>query len=115
MRKKLTIRTAYLYLFSLVGLVLITVGMVRLVNLGLKVYIFTDADISYRYPGPVPKLIPEERDVVREEPTKEELEVYYEKERRSRRQRDAAGAFAALIIGVPLYLYHWTLIRREHD
>ncbi|HDY73204.1 MAG TPA: hypothetical protein ENH86_01370 [Candidatus Jorgensenbacteria bacterium] len=115
MRKRLTIRTAYLYLFSLVGLVLIIVGMVRLVNLGLKVYIFTDADISYRYPGPAPKLIPGESDAVREEPTKEELDAYYEKERRSRRQRDAAGAFASLIIGVPLYVYHWTLIRRERD
>ncbi len=32
---------------------------------------------------------------------------------RSRRQREAAGAIALLLVGLPLYLYHWRTIRRE--
>ena len=50
MERKEIIRVIYLYLFSFVGLVLITVGMVRLVDLGLKVYIFKKADQVLIYP-----------------------------------------------------------------
>ena len=44
------IRKIYLYLFSLIGLVLVVIGCVQLVNLGLKAYIFTAADQYYSYP-----------------------------------------------------------------
>ena len=42
------IRKIYLYLFSLIGLVLVVIGCVQLVNLGLKAYIFTAPTISIR-------------------------------------------------------------------
>ena len=44
------IRKIYLYLFSLIGLVLVVIGCVQLVNLGLKAYVFTAADQYYTYP-----------------------------------------------------------------
>ena len=50
MNKYPLIRKIYLYLFALIGLVLITIGCVRLVGLGLKTYIFTKADIYIEYP-----------------------------------------------------------------
>ncbi len=50
MERKELIRTIYLYLFSLVGLVLVVIGLVQLVDLGLKAYVFTKADQYIRYP-----------------------------------------------------------------
>ena len=53
------IRTVYLYLFSLVGLTLMVIGAVRLIDLGLKTYIFTEADAPSAlhemppYPAPI--------------------------------------------------------------
>ena len=44
------IRKIYLYTFSLVGLVLVVIGGVRLVGLGLKAFVFTKADVYYEYP-----------------------------------------------------------------
>jgi hypothetical protein len=31
----------------------------------------------------------------------------------ARRQRQAATALAMILVGLPIYLYHWRLIRRE--
>lgn len=39
---KFTIRKIYLYLFSLVGLILIIMGSVGLINLGLQLTFFKD-------------------------------------------------------------------------
>ena len=50
MNKYPFIRKIYLYLFALIGLVLIVIGCVRLVGLALKTYIFTKADVYYEYP-----------------------------------------------------------------
>jgi len=40
----MNIRTLYLYLFSFVGLLILIIGSIQLIDLGLKVFIFTDAD-----------------------------------------------------------------------
>ena len=44
MEKHSLIRTIYLYTFSLIGLVLIIIASVNMINLGLKTFIFTEAD-----------------------------------------------------------------------
>jgi hypothetical protein len=31
----------------------------------------------------------------------------------ARRQRDAASSIAMIVVGIPLFLYHWRVIRRE--
>lgn len=113
MKKESIIRKIYLYSFSLLGLVLVVIGAVRLVTLGLKVYIFTKADINYIYPAP--KVVPAEDGKVREvaEPSQEEISKYNEEQAASQRQRDAAESLAMLIVGVPLYVYHWNVTKRE--
>ena len=53
------IRTIYLYLFALVGLALLIVGVVRFLDMGLKAYVFTKAEDTerlgqrYYYSGPI--------------------------------------------------------------
>ncbi len=104
-----------MYLFALVGLVLITIGCVRLVSLALKTYVFKQADIYYEYP-PYMKPVPALEDAARgttTEPTKEEIDEYQKKQRTSNRQREAAESIAFILVGVPLYFYHWRVIQKE--
>ena len=111
------IRKIYLYLFALVGLALVTIGGVRLVGLGLKAFIFTKADVYYEYPMARPIKTPpidSEKEIVDfEQPSKEEIEEFQRKQKSSQRQREAADSLAMIIVGLPLYLYHWNLIKRN--
>lgn len=117
MNKYPLIRKIYLYLFALIGLVLITIGCVRLVGLGLKTYIFTKADIYIEYPMARPIKIASveagKETVKMEQPTIEELEEYQNKQQASNRQREAAESLAFIIVGLPLYLYHWKIIKQD--
>lgn len=136
------IRAVYLYIFSLLGLVLLTIGGVRFVDMGLKAFVFIKADEEQRIyfrQAPFPT-VPLEKITVRKDDgtleqkeggitlTREEktaitvwLENYnkWEKQRAeidpvtSRRHRDASMNLAFILIGLPLYLYHWSVIKKE--
>ncbi len=142
MKKGSLIRTIYLYLFALVGLTLLVIGFVMLVNLGLKMFVFKQADPAYvdrpslsvvRI-GPE-KTITDEDFVSAIEKCQEKCELTEDQQiqmeswladyqvwqtyqtetdyRAERRQKDAARAFSFILIGLPLYLFHWTVIRKE--
>ncbi|MBI5147832.1 MAG: hypothetical protein HZA37_01625 [Parcubacteria group bacterium] len=115
MNKYPIIRKIYLYLFALVGLSLVTIGGVRLVGLGLKTYVFTKADIYYEYPTTRPTMLPmlDGKEIEAKQPTKEEVEEYQNKQQTANRQREAAEALAFIIVGLPLYLYHWSVIKKD--
>jgi hypothetical protein len=135
------VRTIYLYLFALVGLALMSVGAVQLVKVGLKATIFTKADDMYHGVSQPPMKIPAPYREVREEDFVAAVEKCQEKCELSedqknqiaswlrdyrdwqnepktdfktqQRQRELASAISLLIIGLPLYLYHWGIIRKE--
>lgn len=131
--KRSVIRTIYLYLFTLIGLSLITIGTVRIVDMALKAFIFTEAEQEEQFYRQQPPVITKsllDTNTSGEEVTltieeKEELDriitEYQNWENqnqqvdfiRSRRHRDAASSLAQILIGLPLYLYHWFLIKRE--
>lgn len=128
------VRTIYLYLAALIGLVLLTIGGIRLLDLGLKATVFTQAEseerLSWRQP-PMPAILerverigrgeelplePGERAAIRQwladyERWKEQSERV--DPIRSRRERNASTSLAMILIGLPLYLYHWRTIRRD--
>lgn len=130
--KRSWIRSLYLYLAALFGLVLLSIGSVRLLDMGLRAWIFTKADSERRIyafqppmPPPTERL---ERFTGREDLTEEEramvrqwLEEYRNWRERSagidpvtaEQHRTAASSLAMILIGLPLYLYHWRLIRVE--
>ncbi len=141
MTKYPLIRTIYLYLFSLVGLVLLIIGSARFVDMGLKAYVFTRAEdeerIIYKQP-PYPsirleKIAEAEGDVITSkdgeiilsESEKVSIERWiadynsWEENRSkidpvtSRRHRNSATNLSLILIGLPLYLYHWMVIRKE--
>jgi hypothetical protein len=116
------LRIVYIYLFSLIGLVLMIIGSVQLVNLGLKTYIFTKADQEQFYYEPRPVTIGKDGQPIEEKlsPAEEEKQKREAEERQkeatsSRRQREAANAIAYLIIGFPVYFYHWRLAQKEKN
>jgi len=136
MNKYPLVRTIYLYLFALVGLTLLVIGSVRFVDMGLKAFIFTKADEEQRLnyiqpssPYPIEKFQSitqsPETTVTLTESEKVSLQMWladYEswKKRRdaidpilSQRQRDASFNLAMIIVGLPLYLFHWWLIKKE--
>ncbi len=103
----MNLRLLYLYLFSFVGLLIVVIGGIQLVNLGLKMTIFKDAD---RYYIATPML--SEKGVPLE--SKEDVEKRQNQEMKSQRQRDLTNSVSMLFVGVPLYLYHWRTIKKEN-
>ncbi|MCL4406275.1 MAG: hypothetical protein M1586_01070 [Patescibacteria group bacterium] len=107
------VKIVYLYLFSLIGLVLIVVASVKLVNLGLKALVFTAADQYYSYPSAKPTS--ETKDGGYVEPDPEEIAAFNRRQLKQQREREAADALAMLIVGAPLYIYHWRLAVGKKD
>lgn len=108
---KFSIRLLYLYLFSFIGLIIAVIGTIQLVDLGMKVYIFKDAD-RYDYPLTT-KFDPNGKEVELTEKEKEEQKAQQDTETTRNRQRQASNAIAMLLVGIPLYKYHWSTIKRE--
>jgi len=102
------IKRIYVYLFSAIGLVLVVIGAVQFINLGLKMYVFTRADSYYNYPLPI---VTEKGQPA--QPDQKMLDEYQKNNLVSQRQRDAANALAMIIVGAPLFLYHWRVARKQ--
>jgi len=140
MKKHSLVRTVYLYIFALLGLVLLIIGGVNFLNMGLKAFIFTQAEEEQRLlykQMPVPFSISRIEELEKEIETGEEICLSEEekisienwladynnwKEDRlkidpvtARRHRDASLNLSLILIGLPLYLYHWQIINRETE
>ncbi|MCR4322498.1 MAG: hypothetical protein NUV61_00210 [Candidatus Azambacteria bacterium] len=137
-KKNTLIRTIYLYTFSLVGLVLVVIGGVRFVDMGLKAWVFTRADEEQRMwqkQPPMPMVAEKRIEGAVQSTTSKEV-VFTDEEKTamqewlasyanwktqqekfdpitSQRQREAAGALSFILVGLPLYFYHWRVIKRE--
>lgn len=139
MDKHSLIRTIYLYLFAIVGLTLLVIAGVSFINMGLKAFIFTKADeqirLEYKQPplAPVPvgklnqiqteaaagkQIALSESEVQQIDQWLADYKNYQDTRAKidpvtTQRQNDASINLAMIIIGLPLYLYHWGIIRRE--
>ncbi len=121
------VRTVYLYLFALLGLIFMSIGGIRLTDLALRTFIFTTADQEERYRMAMPPSPPPVRAVEGEltaadeeliEQWRQDYAAWQDEGRRidpvrARRDRTAASSLAMIIIGLPLYLYHYRRIRAE--
>ena len=102
------IRKVYLYLVTFIGIVVTVIGCINILDLGLKTFIFKEADSFVEYPRPVPLEEGKQSTI-----SKEEQEKYHQKELVSRRQRQASSAIAMIVVGFPLYKYHWHTLKKE--
>lgn len=135
------IRTIYLYLFALVGLAMLVVGLSMIINLGLKTWIFTQADKMDNYNNqPMPLYLSSDIKVAQEvkvcadkceltQTQKEQVDSWltnYEEWKNSEknrdpnfyqkqnRQRQAATAISLILVGLPLWLFHWGVIKKDN-
>ncbi len=130
--KKSIIRLIYLYLVSLIGLVVFLIGGVGIVNTGLNLALNVDDTFYnspkmmcrepyqfYSYTGrPVPAK-PEEMKPV-DTNSQEYKDCVKEQEEQSKKQadnnrrREIAQSLAMMILGAPIWLYHWNVIQRDN-
>lgn len=102
---KFNLRLLYLYLFSLVGLLIVVIGGIRMVDLGIKTFVFKDAD-KYEISFSI------KNDGV-SEISVEEQEAIQSRDLVRQKQRELSGALSMILIGLPLYLYHWNIIQKS--
>lgn len=103
---KFNLRLLYLYLFSFVGLMIVVIGSIQLVDLGLKTYVFKNADRYPFYPMTVPKDDPGYISI-------EDQKKQQDEQVNQQRQQQFVTSISMLMVGLPLYLYHWQTIKRE--
>ena len=103
------VKKIYIYLFSAIGLVIVIIGSVQLINLGLKAFIFIKADVYYSYPAPVTA----EKGQIVQQPDQKAVDEFQRNQTTSQRQSTASNAIAMIIVGAPLFIYHWTIARKS--
>lgn len=127
--KSKLIRTIYLYIVVLVSLIFTGVGAGRILNTGLKYYIFPEAEKKSYYEcsqqPPVYALEAGQLKGVATEDQKKQLDQLlndYEnwKENSSgekcikpARQNNIIDAFTMLLIALPICLFHWRIIKKD--
>ena len=129
------IRVVYYYLFALVGLVLVIIALINGINLALKMTVFKQADLDtygYQKQPPIPASLEKQvgdlgsnKELSLSETNKKEIQNWLTdykawKEQQAKvdpviaqRQREASTAIAMLVIGLPLFLFHFLIIKKE--
>jgi len=134
--KQPIIRTIYLYLISAITIIIILIGLIGITNLILKEYIFNvktwgelDEDFTYICdPEMMMHIDTSSRNLVDDKPEltaeekkqKEKNCIKEEKEKQQRRdandfKRDMVTWISMLLISLPLYLFHWNLIKKDNE
>lgn len=118
--KSAFLKNLYLYLVSFVALMMIVFSTGEIINLALRTYIFTKADKNfYGYPEPIcdtasPTGTPRGKEYVGSPClNKAEREKQEAENRSAQRQRDLVRDVSFLIVGLPLFAYHWRLARKK--
>lgn len=103
---KFSLRLLYLYLFSFVGLLITIIGSIQILDIGLKNYVFHVSDYTY-YPETVPaesgKPMVDQAELARRN----------QLEQANNTKRQFSNSLAMILVGVPVYLYHWKTIKKE--
>lgn len=112
------IKNIYLYLVSFVALMMIIFSAADLVNILLRTYVFTKADQNYyNYPTPAcPALAPGNTTSTKENSgcINQEEQLQADKNNRdAQRQRDLVRDISLIVVAVPVFAYHWKIIRKR--
>mgnify|MGYP000342010364 CR=1 FL=1 len=104
---KLNLRLLYLYLFSFVGLIITVIASIGLLDLALETYVFRVEETSY-YQEPAPVREGEDPKI-----SQEEFMIRQKEDQSNQRKRKLSNSLASIMVGAPLYLYHWKTIKKE--
>ena len=121
-----TIKSIYFYLVSFVALMMVVFSTADIINIVLKTWVFTAADKDmYAYPRavcevptpatpPDPKAVPA---VSKEDCEKQNAENIKQQEasRVAQKQRDVVRDISMIVVGIPLFLIHWRILRKKEE
>jgi len=109
----MSLKKAYLYLVSIISLVIMVVGGIILINLALKTWVFTQADRYPSYPCYAPVAVPDSKAAGCDQQAIDAQKKAEEQNRSSTRQQQAAQAIAMILVATPVWWYHWRAARKE--
>lgn len=110
----MSLKKAYLYLVSVISLVIAVVGAIMIINLALKTWVFPKADNNVYYQAPCVSSYDTTGKPQGCDQAQQELLAKQDAENRaSQKQRDAAQALAMIIVATPVWYYHWKMARKE--
>ncbi|MEK7131381.1 MAG: hypothetical protein AAB797_01420 [Patescibacteria group bacterium] len=124
--KSRIIKTIYFYLVSFVALMMVVFSTADTINIALKTWVFTQADKDmYSYPRAVCEITtpvaPSDAKSV-PAPTKADCEKSNEENikqqeasRIAQKQRDVVRDLSMIIVGIPLFLFHWRIVRNKEE
>lgn len=122
-----TIKSIYFYLVSFVALMMIAFSSADLINMALKTWIFTEADnYTYRMDCPTTPYYDEKGAVINDAAIKNQRIADCEKQqeinqkndeqnRVSQRQNNIVRDISMIIVGIPLFLIHWRIVRSKDE
>lgn len=113
------IRQVYFYVVSLVGLLMIVFPTADLINQGLKTWVFPQIDEA-EYAHLKRPMYPPEVQAPKETPEQEAIRLKDEQEfaelqRRAQKQRDLVRDISLLIVGLPLFAFHFRIVQKEKN
>jgi hypothetical protein len=131
---KNTIRQIYFYAATLIFLIMSVVALISLLNLGLKTYLFTKADMAngmtcdgngnYGYNAPVPMAVPtKEGDTtttpqltdVQKAANKASCEKQQADQLDSQRQNTLVQYLSMLVVAAPLFFLHFKWVQKDRE
>jgi len=130
--KAAIIKNIYFYLVSFVALMMVVWSTADLINIALKTWVFTKAD-NYFYGEPYlpgcdgsdasmtakPALPPGERPATTTpeqcEKMKQDAADREQKSKLARNQNNIVRDLSMIMVGIPLFLYHWRIVRRKDE
>lgn len=121
--KASVIKNVYFYLVSFVALMMVTFSLADIINIVLRTYVFKKADVAYfgysKAYGCDPLMPREEkmRVLTEEECMKLEKQQREEMEnnRIAEKQRSVVRDISMIVVGIPLFLLHWGVVRKKDD
>ncbi|MSR85499.1 hypothetical protein EXS71_03655 [Candidatus Uhrbacteria bacterium] len=118
--KVVVIKNIYLYLVAFVGLMMMVFASADLINTLLRSYVFTHADQDYyqSYPCAVPAIARADGKPI-DQPDcskqQEEMKQQSDKNRIAQRERDLIRDLSFILVGAPLFFFHWRIVRKKGE
>lgn len=120
-----TIKSIYFYLVSFVALMMVVFSTADIINIALKTWVFTKADTDFYAPYIVcqtPTAAPVAGEKTMPAVSKEECDKQNEANRKqqdetrvAQKQRDVVRDISMIVVGIPLFLIHWRIVRSKDE
>src|SRR3990167_1487131 len=110
------IKTIYLYVVSVIGVIMIVTGFIGLVNTTVKLVVFDEYPIPYYTDfAKEPTVVgaKDERSAEQKAEDERKAEERRDQARKEQMVNDLTNGIALTVVGTVLYTYHWRLARKE--